>query len=77
MNPFLNVFRGIVTTIVGTIIIALSAYFFFFGDWGNEYFWHLIGSFVVGVVLLIMPDDIPAFVRQIADKFIFKKGTDK
>jgi len=67
------------TTVVGTVIIALSVYFFFFGaeeDWG-AYFWHLIGAFVVGIVLLVMPDDIPAFVRQIANKFVFKNNNDK
>lgn len=73
MNPFLNIFRGVVTTLIGVAIIVLSVYFFFFGEDWDEYFWHLIGAFVVGIVLLIMPDDIPAFVRQVADKYIFKK----
>ena len=75
MNPFQNIFRGVVTTLIGTGIICLSVYFFFFGDDWDAYFWHLIGSFTVGIVLLIMPDDIPSFVRQVADKFIFKKGS--
>ena len=62
------------TTISGTVIMGLSGYFFFFGneDW-DAYFWHLIGAFVVGIVLLLMPDDIPAFVRELANKYIFKK----
>ncbi len=73
-NPFLNIFRGVVTTIIGDIMILASLYFFFFG--GDEwvgYEGYLIGSFVVGIVLLIMPDDIPSFVRQVADKYVFKK----
>jgi hypothetical protein len=73
MNPFLNVFRGIITTLIGVVIMGLSIYFFFFGDGWEDYFWHLIGAFTIGVVLLIMPDDIPAFVRELANKFIFKK----
>lgn len=73
MNPFLNIFRGVITTLLGTVLIIISIYFFFWGEGWEEYFYHLIGAFVVGIVLLLMPDDIPAFVRQVADKFIFKK----
>lgn len=74
MNPFLNIFRGIITSLIGTALILISTWFFFMGgdDWVG-YEWHLVGAFVVGIVLLIMPDEIPAFVRQLADKYIFKK----
>lgn len=67
-----------ITTIIGTIIVIASVYFFFKG--GDEwvgYEKHLIGAFVVGIILLIMPDDIPAFVRKLADKYIFKKDDTK
>lgn len=60
------------TTLFGCILIGLSIWDYFFAEEGVLELYHAIGVFCVGIVLLLMPDDIPAFIRRLADKFIFK-----
>jgi hypothetical protein len=63
---YINIFRGIVTTLIGVVLMLVSLYFYL---WAPDDFeldlTTAIIMFVAGLVLLLMPDDIPAFIRTL------------
>lgn len=67
---FLNVFRGIVTTAFGVILMGLAIWF-----WYQDYIEIWPGGaamFAVGIVLLIMPDDLKGFFQKVGDGILAK-----
>lgn len=81
---FQNIIRGIITTVLGVALICISLgdyfeiprYYGFQGE-GIMNLYEAMGLFLFGVALLLMPDDIPAFIRKLANKFIFKSEQPK
>ena len=69
---FQNIFRGIFTTVGGAILMGLAVYFSFFVEKPLEWT-QAIWLFIAGAIFLLMPDDIPAFVRVLFNKFVLKK----
>lgn len=70
---FQNIFRAVITSLIGAGIIILGVYFYFFAEEGLDLYTSL-GVLCVGSVFLLMPDKIPAFVERLFNK-VFGGGT--
>lgn len=75
---FENIFKSIVTTLIGAVIMG-SAYYGWYTDHMTD--WQAGGAGIVGFALLWMRDQIPAFISQFVKatigKFIGKKEETK
>lgn len=72
MNLVDNIFKGIVTSIIGTIALCAGGYGYYINKLTGQ---QALGLAVGGIILIFVKDRISEFVGQIFTKWLGKSDT--
>lgn len=72
MNLVDNIFKGIVTSVIGTVALCAGGYGYYIGKLGGE---QAIGLAVGGIILIFSKTRIDDFINQIFTKWLGKSDT--